>query len=119
MIVSDVRVVGQVGTTIGLGLLFDTLIVRAFLTPSIAALLGRWFWWPLNVRQRSAKGRSSAASPDKMLAAAGANRHAALAVSGHGTPPQSASEYGSHAADRYGFHARATNDPSRDEQLYR
>jgi len=52
MIVSDVRVVGQVGTTIGLGLLFDTLIVRSFMTPSIAALLGRWFWWPMNVRVR-------------------------------------------------------------------
>jgi len=22
--------------------------VRAFMTPSIAAALGRWFWWPLN-----------------------------------------------------------------------
>lgn len=52
MIVSDVRVVGQVGTTIGLGLLFDTLIVRAFMTPAIAALLGRWFWWPIRVRSR-------------------------------------------------------------------
>ena len=57
MMVSDVRVVGQVGTTIGVGLLFDTLIVRAFLTPSIAALLGRWFWWPLNVGQRAAPWR--------------------------------------------------------------
>ena len=37
---------GQVGTTIGLGLLFDTLVVRSFMTPSIAALLGKWFWWP-------------------------------------------------------------------------
>jgi putative drug exporter of the RND superfamily len=48
MIVSDNRAVGQVGTTIGLGLLFDTLIVRSFMTPSIAAMLGRWFWWPWN-----------------------------------------------------------------------
>ena len=47
-------VLGQIGTTIGLGLLFDTLIVRSFMTPSIAALLGRWFWWPLNVRPRPA-----------------------------------------------------------------
>jgi putative drug exporter of the RND superfamily len=52
MVVSDVRMIGQVGTTIGLGLLFDTLIVRAFMTPSIAALLGRWFWWPIKVRSR-------------------------------------------------------------------
>ncbi len=52
MVVSELPVVGQVGTTIGLGLLFDTLVVRSFMTPSIAALLGRWFWWPQRVRQR-------------------------------------------------------------------
>jgi putative drug exporter of the RND superfamily len=57
MVFSDLQVIGQVGTTIGLGLLFDTLVVRAFLTPSIAALLGRWFWWPLLVRQRPARHR--------------------------------------------------------------
>jgi RND superfamily putative drug exporter len=51
-IVSDLIVLGQIGTTIGLGLLFDTLIVRSFLTPSIATLLGRWFWWPQIVRTR-------------------------------------------------------------------
>lgn len=54
MIVSDLVIIGQIGTTIGLGLLFDTLVVRAFMTPSIAALLGRWFWWPQNVRPRPA-----------------------------------------------------------------
>jgi putative drug exporter of the RND superfamily len=54
MVVSDLRIIGQIGTTIGLGLLFDTLIVRAFMTPSIAALLGRWFWWPQQVRPRPA-----------------------------------------------------------------
>jgi putative drug exporter of the RND superfamily len=54
MIVSDLVIIGQVGITIGLGLLFDTLVVRAFMTPSIAALLGRWFWWPQQVRPRPA-----------------------------------------------------------------
>ncbi|MGV9803872.1 MMPL family transporter, partial [Mycobacterium sp. NPDC003449] len=54
MLASDVRTIGQVGSTIGIGLLFDTLVVRAFMTPSIAALLGRWFWWPLRVRSRPA-----------------------------------------------------------------
>ncbi|OBK14667.1 RND family transporter [Mycobacterium asiaticum] len=51
---SGFQVLGQIGTTIGLGLLFDTLIVRSFMTPSIAALLGRWFWWPQRVRPRPA-----------------------------------------------------------------
>lgn len=52
MAVSELRVIGQVGTTIGLGLLFDTLVVRSFMTPSIAALLGRWFWWPNMIHSR-------------------------------------------------------------------
>jgi RND superfamily putative drug exporter len=52
MAVSSLTVIGQVGTTIGLGLLFDTLVVRSLMMPSIAALLGRWFWWPQIVRAR-------------------------------------------------------------------
>lgn len=52
MVVSELTVVAQMGTTIGMGLLFDTLVIRAFMTPSIAALLGRWFWWPQRVRTR-------------------------------------------------------------------
>ncbi|MFN8032137.1 MAG: MMPL family transporter [Mycobacterium sp.] len=50
----DLMVLAQIGTTIGVGLIFDTLIVRSFMTPSIAAVLGRWFWWPLKVRPRPA-----------------------------------------------------------------
>jgi RND superfamily putative drug exporter len=50
----DLLNVGQGGTTIGIGLLLDTLIVRSLMTPSIAALLGPWFWWPLRVRWRPA-----------------------------------------------------------------
>jgi RND superfamily putative drug exporter len=51
---SPLVVMGQVGTTIALGLLFDTLIVRSFMMPSVAALMGRWFWWPTQVRTRPA-----------------------------------------------------------------
>jgi len=64
MVVSNNRGVGQVGTTIGLGLLFDTLIVRSFMTPSIAALLGRWFWWPMNVRSRPVRANTQRLSGD-------------------------------------------------------
>ncbi|MGA7054204.1 MAG: MMPL family transporter, partial [Mycobacterium sp.] len=62
MVVSELLSIAQLGSTIGLGLLFDTLVVRAFMTPSIAALLGRWFWWPQQVRPRPASAllRSSA-----------------------------------------------------------
>lgn len=68
--ISDLKVLAQVGTTIGMGLLFDTLVIRAFMTPAIAALLGRWFWWPQNVRPRPVPApwpRVSAAEP-KVLA---------------------------------------------------
>jgi RND superfamily putative drug exporter len=64
MIVSDNRAIGQVGTTIGLGLLFDTLIVRSFMMPSVAALLGRWFWWPTNVYRRPALAGAQPGSRD-------------------------------------------------------
>ncbi|WP_418005822.1 RND family transporter [Mycobacterium sp. PDNC021] len=63
MAVSELTVVAQIGTTIGLGLLFDTLVIRSFLTPSIAALLGRWFWWPQSVRPRPV--RASWPVPDR------------------------------------------------------
>jgi len=63
MIVSELRVIGQLGTTIGLGLLVDTLIVRSFMTPSIAAALGHWFWWPLNTYRTKAKD-APAPEPD-------------------------------------------------------
>ncbi|WP_319449251.1 MULTISPECIES: RND family transporter [unclassified Mycobacterium] len=39
--------VAQIGFTVGAGLLVDTLIVRTYVVPSLVALLGRWFWWPL------------------------------------------------------------------------
>ena len=64
-IFSDLLVLGQVGTTIALGLLFDTLIVRSFMTPSIAALMGRWFWWPLRVRQRPVPEKFGAGGTDR------------------------------------------------------
>jgi len=54
---SDLKVMAQVGTTIALGLLFDTLVVRSFMTPAIAALMGRWFWWPQVIRSRATAHR--------------------------------------------------------------
>ncbi len=60
----DLLNVGQGGTTIGIGLLVDTLIVRSLMTPSIAALLGPWFWWPLKVRSRPAYQARTQPLPD-------------------------------------------------------
>jgi RND superfamily putative drug exporter len=67
MVVSDLLSISQVGTTIGMGLLFDTLIVRAFMTPSIAALLGRWFWWPQRVRTRPASSLLRSVGPRPLV----------------------------------------------------
>ena len=69
MMVSDLSIIGQMGTTIGLGLLFDTLVVRAFMTPSIAALLGRWFWWPQQVRPRPASAILRPSGPRPLVRA--------------------------------------------------
>ena len=52
MLTSDLRTIGQLGTTVCFGLLLDTLIVRTFVVPSILAILGPWFWWPTLVRRR-------------------------------------------------------------------
>ena len=52
MLSSDLVSVGQFGATIGVGLLLDTLIVRSFITPAIARLLGPFFWWPRVIRSR-------------------------------------------------------------------
>jgi RND superfamily putative drug exporter len=52
MMGSELIVLAQMGSTIAIGLLVDTLIVRSLLMPSIATLLGRWFWWPQVVYPR-------------------------------------------------------------------
>jgi RND superfamily putative drug exporter len=52
MVSSDLVNIGQMGCTIGLGLLLDTLVVRSFITPAIARLLGPFFWWPRVIRSR-------------------------------------------------------------------
>jgi RND superfamily putative drug exporter len=50
---SNVLSVAQIGVTIGVGLLLDTLVVRTFILPSIVALLGRWFWWPTRITAKA------------------------------------------------------------------
>jgi putative drug exporter of the RND superfamily len=52
MMGSKLVVLAQMGSTIAIGLLIDTFIVRSLLMPSIATMLGRWFWWPQVVYPR-------------------------------------------------------------------
>ncbi|PQM46946.1 putative transport protein MmpL1 [Mycobacterium talmoniae] len=44
MLASDLRTIGQVGSTVCIGLLLDTLIVRSFIVPSLVRIYGPWFW---------------------------------------------------------------------------
>jgi RND superfamily putative drug exporter len=55
---SSVLSIAQIGVTVGVGLMLDTLIVRTFVLPSLVALLGRWFWWPRRVRRRVGQPRT-------------------------------------------------------------
>jgi putative drug exporter of the RND superfamily len=54
---SDVVNIGQAGSTICIGLMFDMIIVRLFLVMPLARLLGPWFWWPQKIRIRPSLNR--------------------------------------------------------------
>lgn len=46
LLFSSIGTVVQGGFTIGVGILVDTFVVRTITVPAIAALFGRWNWWP-------------------------------------------------------------------------
>ena len=60
MLSSDLRTIGQMGSTVCIGLLLDTLVVRSFIVPCLVRLLGPWFWWPTLVRTRPPRRRRPA-----------------------------------------------------------
>ncbi len=60
MLASDLRTIAQVGSTVCIGLLLDTLVVRSFVVPALIRLLGPWFWWPTLVRSRPLPPRTAA-----------------------------------------------------------
>lgn len=70
LLTSSVLSVAQIGTTVAVGLLLDTLVVRAFIVPSIVALLGRWFWWPSPLRRRVVTPDAKTPEPQLVRAAA-------------------------------------------------
>lgn len=70
LLTSSVLSVAQIGTTVAVGLLLDTLVVRAFIVPSIVALLGRWFWWPSRLPRRAVTPGMK--TPEPQLVTAGA-----------------------------------------------
>jgi len=44
----------QLGSTVGLGLLIDTFVVRTMVVPAFAALVGPRLWWPSKVEAENA-----------------------------------------------------------------
>jgi uncharacterized membrane protein YdfJ with MMPL/SSD domain len=66
------------GAAIAIGLLLDTLIVCSLLMPSIATLLGRWFWWPQVVYPRGDYHRRQPPTHDT-----NGHRHRRLALPTH------------------------------------
>ncbi|OBH05079.1 hypothetical protein A5696_00195 [Mycobacterium sp. E2699] len=63
---SDVKNIGQAGSTIAIGLVFDMFVMRLCLVMPLARLLGPWFWWPQRVLsrpRRAAAGLRPAAVP--------------------------------------------------------
>ncbi|MDT5224620.1 MAG: putative drug exporter of the superfamily [Mycobacterium sp.] len=71
LLASSVLSIAQVGTTIAVGLLIDTLVVRAFVVPSLVVLLGRWFWWPSSSASRHRLARSGRPQCDSVSARQG------------------------------------------------
>jgi putative drug exporter of the RND superfamily len=71
---STVLSIAQVGVTVGIGLLLDTLIVRTFLMPSLVALLGRWFWWPYLIGNRFTPRAQPGGPPRSQTSANSATR---------------------------------------------
>lgn len=69
LMTSTVTSITQLGSTVGIGLLLDTLVVRSFVLPSLMALLGRWFWWPSRPLQSPAGGEAITPSSLHNLAA--------------------------------------------------
>ena len=62
LVVAPLQVLQQVGLSVALGVLIDTLIVRSLLIPALTALIGEWVWWPSRPHRTSAASASSAGS---------------------------------------------------------
>jgi RND superfamily putative drug exporter len=46
MMTGEIRGLAEIGFAVFIGVLIDTFVVRTMLDPALAALFGRWTWWP-------------------------------------------------------------------------
>ena len=49
----------EIGFAVAVGILIDAFVVRTILLPSLAALLGRWTWWPGSIPRAEGRARPS------------------------------------------------------------
>ncbi|HEX3049278.1 MAG TPA: MMPL family transporter, partial [Aggregatilineaceae bacterium] len=63
LIAGEIKFLAQIGFAVAFGVLVDTFVVRTILDPALAALFGRWTWWPGGVpKMRQVRPSTSAAS---------------------------------------------------------
>jgi RND superfamily putative drug exporter len=60
MMAGEIQFLAQLGFAVAMGVLIDTFVVRTILDPALAALFGRWTWWPGGV---PGGGESRATAP--------------------------------------------------------
>jgi uncharacterized membrane protein YdfJ with MMPL/SSD domain len=53
----EIQFLKQLGFAVAFGVLVDTFIVRTILDPALAALFGRWTWWPGGVPKSTVTSR--------------------------------------------------------------
>jgi RND superfamily putative drug exporter len=70
LMAGEVKFLAEVGFAVAFGVLVDTFVVRTILDPALAALFGRWTWWPGGVPQ--AQSEESTERGGQSLPAAGA-----------------------------------------------
>lgn len=54
MMAGEIAFLTQLGFAVAVGVLIDTFVVRTVLDPALAALFGRWTWWPGGVPEAAA-----------------------------------------------------------------
>ncbi|MEW6580195.1 MAG: MMPL family transporter [Chloroflexota bacterium] len=54
----------EIGFAVAVGVLIDTFVVRTVLDPALAALFGRWTWWPGGVPRATSRRTPHAPAPE-------------------------------------------------------
>jgi uncharacterized membrane protein YdfJ with MMPL/SSD domain len=64
LMAGEIKFLAEVGFAVAFGVLVDTFVVRTILDPALAALFGRWTWWPGGVPKSQRTGDAVPVSAD-------------------------------------------------------